>query len=65
MLIIILPFSHSTFINLSQSVVQFYTTVINRDPLIDSGTRVFADKLKDIEPAKTMPKAKKVCRLTT
>ena len=28
------------------------------DPLMDSGTGVFVDKLKDMEPAKTTPEAK-------
>ena len=34
------------------------------NPRMDSGTRVFVDKLKDMEPTKTMAEAKEACRLT-
>ena len=50
-----------------RSVAHFYTTVVNtncpsRSP-IGQCTRVFVDKLKDMEPAKTTAEANEACRL--
>ena len=51
-----------------QSVAHFYTTVVNTNhtlrPRNGQCTRVFVDKLKDMEPEKTMAEAKEACRLT-
>ena len=43
-------------------VVNFYATVVNTNRALY--TRVCVDKPKDMEPAKTKPEAKAVCRLT-